>query len=101
MNVHRRELKNLFALARRAQRQPVAAAEAHTVPLGFATRVAARWTSQARSPRTADLWERLAWWGAGAATAVCVVAMLLPRSAHEPTGFELLLATPQAEEALF
>ncbi|MBI2929473.1 MAG: hypothetical protein HYY24_27735 [Verrucomicrobia bacterium] len=101
MNPHRRQLKTLFALARHARTQPVHVAEAQAAPLGFATRVAARWGGQARRLRPADLWERLAWWGAGAAVAVCVVAMLLPRPEQELTSLDLLLATPPAEQELF
>lgn len=103
MNPRRRRLNALLALARRGHRARAEVArvrEAWAAPPGFATRVAARWAEQIQRRTHADLWERWAWRGALAAVAICVAAAFAVRAVTAPTGFELLLATPQAEHPM-
>ena len=84
-------------LARRGR--PVAPLEP---PLsGFASRVAARWSAAPRTPSVGELWEKLCWWGAGAAVAVCVLSALIPPPASEPTAFDILLSVQPSSDSTF
>lgn len=71
------------------------------LPPFLAIRVAASWAATPRSPHLARLWERLCWWGAGTAVAICLATGVLQSSRPEPTGFDLLLELPQAGDISF
>jgi hypothetical protein len=93
-------LNKIVSLARKAR--PITPAPTdETAPLGFATRVAAQWVhSSAHShPSPADVWERISWWGSGLAAAACVVALAIHLAdRQQPTGFDMLLGAPTAEQ---
>lgn len=72
MNSHGQRLERLFNRARRSPKP--SAEEASSPPFGFATSVAARWAGSRQRPSQRDAWERLCWWGAGAAAAICLSA---------------------------
>jgi hypothetical protein len=69
--------------------------------VGFATRVAARWAISRRQPNLAGLWERLCWWGAGAATALCLAGVIYRTSLPEPDPFEEFMNAPMEGANLF
>jgi hypothetical protein len=96
MNSEEKRLKRLLDLARRA---PIPAREddesTFTPPLGFATRVAARWASSPRTVTAADIWERLSWWGSGVAVATCMIVFAIQQRQPEPSAFDLLLDVTQ------
>lgn len=60
-------------------------------PPGFATRVAAQWAAGGRGLTSAEVWERLSWWGTGVAAAACLLVVVMHQPTPEPTGFDLLL----------
>lgn len=93
-------LARLLTLARKAGAELTS--ELPASPPGFAARVAARWARpDAHGPSVADLWERVCWWGAGAAVAVTVLAVSYQGGAPEPAAFDLLLAVPAEEELVW
>jgi hypothetical protein len=94
----RKRLNQLLSLAKKAHR-PMAEEIKLQAPLGFSTRVAARWASGERSLTPGDLWERLCWCGASVAAVVCLAAAVHHGLNPEPTAFEVLLDMPQQEEA--
>jgi hypothetical protein len=86
-------IEQLLAAARRGRPKP-----AHEqAPFGFATRVVAR--SFAAVEDHLAPWERLARWGAAAATLLAVVAFLLGQRPVEPNPLATLAAESQEVEA--
>lgn len=108
MNARPPKLQRLLGLARRAARPRQTA----PTPAPEATELR-RLTQQVLSaaerhrPDAAALrqrewaraFERLSWWAAGAAAALCLIAATLHRPASEPTGLELLLQWPARQDA--
>ncbi len=84
-------LQQLLNLARRGRPAPPVDA----LPFGLATRVAARWAGSASRANAGELWERLCWWGTGAAAAICIVTVSIQAQPPEPTAFDLLLSVTQ------
>jgi hypothetical protein len=94
--MNHKPLSHLIAAARKAYAPPSLRVLPQP-PLGFSTRLAARW-AQARGPMGwGDLWERLSWWGASASVAVCLVAFAHQAMAPEPNPFDLLLEVQAVE----
>ncbi len=91
--------KRLFALARQAKQlgQP----EAEKSPLGFATRVAARWKAAGPQRSPVDFLERCCWWGASVSVALCLLTFGLRPASAEPRGFDWLLQVPAQPQNLF
>ena len=93
MNRDQRKLDRLLTLARKAPRPrepdfPIPA------PFGLAGRIAAQWAARAEPHDGAEAWERLCWWGAGTAAAVCLLTVVYQRQLPEPTVFDLLIEAP-------
>jgi len=97
MNSEKDRLDKFLGLARKGRHQESPGPVSESAPIGFATRVAARWAETPKGS-VADAWERLAWWGGGLAAAACVFAITLHRPEPEPTGFDLLLREPAVEQ---
>src|SRR5262245_12518744 len=96
MNSDDKRLNRLLDLARRAPPPAEDKDEPSlTPPLGFATRVAARWTSSPRAATAADIWERLSWWGSGVAVATCMIVFAFYQHQPELSAFDLLLDVSQ------
>lgn len=100
----RDRLKRVLELARRAKvshRLTSAATGEEKVeaPLGFSTRVAARWAAE--RPARGNLWERLCWFGAAASIAICFGASMYQSSLPEPTAFDELIDAPMIETEMF
>jgi hypothetical protein len=96
-------LEEVLALARQAARRADAshvdaAASAEALPVGFATRVAARWAS---TPVLGEweLWDRVTRWGLALAVAVCVVAFAMRPSEpdRDLTPFDQMVMGPVGE----
>lgn len=90
--------KRLARLMRLARREAEAREDARPPapdepPIGFATRVAARWAAERK--RGVNLWERLCWFGAAAAIVVWVGAATLQ---SEPDPF---VDAPMSEPEIF
>lgn len=83
-------LQRLIATARKAYERAESSGE-ETAPFGFAGRVAAQWSAIPRGMTGRDLLERLAWWGAGASAAVCLLAFAHQYSRPEPAVFDVFL----------
>lgn len=83
-------LQHLLDLARRGR--PIPPLE--ELPPALATRVAARWVGSSRQANAGEIWERLCWWGMGAAAVICIVTVSLHPHPPEPTAFEILLSIP-------
>jgi hypothetical protein len=100
MNQYPNRLTRLLALARRAPRTPVTPPEPEPAPLGFSTRVVAQVREKRQRHSGLVVWERLCWFGAGAAVVVCLAAGVHAHHATpQPSGLELLLM--QTEAPLF
>ncbi len=100
MSRYPHSLTRLLALARRAPRTPSEQSEPEPAPLCFSARVVAQARTERRRHTGLVAWERLCWFGAGAAVVVCLVAGLHAHHAtSQPSGLELLLT--QAEAPLF
>ena len=95
-------LEGVLALARQAARRadaaPVEAAPDESVPMGLATRVAARWAATP-VPGEWELWDRVTRWGLGLAVVVCVVAFAMRPSEAELdlTPFDQMVMGPVGE----
>ena len=85
-------IDKLIQLARKAYK-PVPRETPQSSPLGFSTRVAARW-AESRRATTADLWQQLCWWGATASVLVCLSTAAYRVTVPEPNAYDLLLAEP-------
>lgn len=110
MNPYPPNLERLLQLARHATRHraPAPAHEPDAAEIRRLAKQALRATSRSGTPREAHIskhvawagaFERLCWWGAGAAAAVCLFLGALHRPPPEPEAFELLLEWPDASNA--
>jgi hypothetical protein len=95
-----KQLQRLLRLARKAER-PVGEPGLLEAPLGFSTRVAARWAEQRRRPALMSLWERACWLGAAASLVVCLSARVYQANLPEPDAFDVLMDAPMAETEIF
>lgn len=99
MSMDKQPLQKLIAAARKgyaAQSAPPTEA----APLGFSTRIAARWSAARRHPARGDILERFCWWGASVSVAVCVAAFAQQALSPEPNAFELVLEIQAPEPEL-
>ena len=99
MNSYRQRLERLFGRARRWP--PPAAEESSSAPFGFATSVAARWAGSRQCPSQRDAWERLCWWGAGAAAAICLSATVYHTLVPETGVFDSFVYIQADSDGLF
>lgn len=85
--------------ARRADAAPVQAAPDEPVPVGLATRVAARWAATP-VPGEWELWDRVTRWGLGLAVVVCVAAFFMRPSEVDLdlTPFDQMVMGPVGEK---
>jgi|GEM_PF-5725822 len=95
-------LEEVLALARQAARRadasPAETASVAELPVGFATRVAARWASTP-VPGEWELWDRVTRWGVGVAVVVCLVAFAMrpSESDRDLTPFDQMVMGPVGE----
>lgn len=95
-------LEEVLALARQAARRADASsastASVEDLPVGLATRVAARWVS-APVPGEWELWDRVTRWGLGLAVVVCLVAFAMRPSEpdRDLTPFDQMVMGPVGE----
>ena len=97
--MNKQPLQELIASARKAY-APSSAPPAEAAPLGFATRIAARWSAARRHPARGDIWERFCWWGASVSVAVCVAAFAQQALSPEPNAFDLILGIQASDPEL-
>lgn len=90
MSMDNQQLQKLIASARKAYAPPTSPPD-ESPSLGFATRIAARWSATHRHPARGDVLERFCWWGASVSVGVCVVAFAQQALSPEPNVFELVL----------
>lgn len=99
MNRRKQALGKLIIAARKAH-QPQSTPTPQPAPVGFATRIAARWAEAGRRNGWADVWERLCWWGASASIAVCLLVFAQKTMTPEPSAFDLLLEVEAVDSEL-
>jgi hypothetical protein len=97
MSANNESLRKLIEAARRAPAVTPIPSDS-PAPLGFSTRLAARWAAERAHSGWADAWERLSWWGAGASVAVCLFAFVNQSLQPEPNPFDVLIEA-QADAA--
>ena len=87
-------LAKLWTAARRVPRETAVSAEL-TPPPGFAGRVIAHRTANARA-EWLTLWDRTARWGVAVAAAACVLVLFRHREQEVPA-WDALVSAPSAE----